>query len=896
MIAESLSKVYEPRESEAKWYQYWLEHGFFRAEDKSSKPPFSIVIPPPNVTGMLHMGHALNNVLQDIIVRFKRMQGCNTLWMPGMDHAGIATQNVVEKELAKEGLTRHDLGREKFIGRIWDWKARYGGVIINQLKRLGCSCDWSRERFTMDEGLSRAVREVFVRLYGKGLIYQGDYIVNWCPRCHTAISDLEVEYREEEGFLWHIRYPLADSDVALVVATTRPETMLGDTAVAVNPNDERYRDKIGKEVILPLVGRRIPVIADDYVSMEFGSGAVKVTPAHDPNDFAIAARHKLEAVKIMDGNAVINERGGVYQGQDRFECRRNIVGDLEREGFLVGKEPYIHRIGQCYRCGTDIEPTVSRQWFVKIKPLAKMASTAVVKGKTKIVPAGWEATYFEWLNNIRDWCISRQIWWGHRIPVWYCDNCGETIVSTTDPDKCPSCSGISLRQEEDVLDTWFSSALWPFSTLGWPDKTEALKTFYPTSVLITAFDILFFWVARMMMMGMYIMKEVPFRYVYLHALVRDEKGEKMSKSRGNIIDPIEMIDKYGTDAFRFTLAAFTVQGRDVRISEERIAGYKFFVNKIWNATRFSLMNLKDYPADRPRRSAALLTIGRDEASLPDRWIKDRLNATIVAVIGALDEYRFNEAAAGVYQFIWHELCDWYLEMIKPTLYGKGSPGERLAIQHTLFTVLKSSLQLLHPFMPFVTEEIWQTLINDGSSIMVSEFPSAADDYRDPEAERKMDTIMAVISKIRNIRGEMNIAPSQKVQVIISAPDGEMSAVIAEGKDYIVDLARLDTLTIGGDVGEPKGAATGVVGLMRIFVLLEGTAGINIAAEKARLEKEIAKVTGELALVSKKLANRDFLAKAAEVVVKKEEGKFRELRDKHVMLEAAIVKVREMEAA
>jgi valyl-tRNA synthetase len=616
---------------------------------------------------------------------------------------------------------------------------------------------------------------------------------------------------------------------------------------------------------------------------------VKVTPAHDPNDFAIAARHKLEAIKIMDGDAVINEKGGVYQGQDRYECRGNIVADLEKGGFLVGKDPYAHNVGHCYRCGTNIEPAVSRQWFVKIKPLAKMASTAVVKGKTKIVPAGWEATYFEWLNNIKDWCISRQIWWGHRIPVWYCDNCGETIVSTTDPDKCPSCAGISLRQEEDVLDTWFSSALWPFSTLGWPDKTEALKTFYPTSVLITAFDILFFWVARMMMMGMYIMKDVPFRYVYLHALVRDEKGEKMSKSRGNIIDPIEMIDKYGTDAFRFTLAAFTVQGRDVRISEERVAGYKFFVNKIWNATRFSLMNLEDC------RAGGDIGIDEGEASLPDRWIKDRLNATIAAVVSALDEYRFNEAAAGVYQFIWHELCDWYLELIKPTLYGKGEPAKRTAAQHTLFSVLKTSLQLLHPFMPFVTEEIWQTLVNDGGSVMVSAFPSAADEHRDPEAARTMEIIMAVISKIRNIRAEMNIAPSQKLKVIIAAPDGETSAIIEEGKDYILNLAHLGTMTIGGgDVEEPKGAATGLVGSMRIFVLLEGMA--DIAVEKARLEKEIAKVTGELAIVSKKLANRDFLARAAEAVVKKEEEKFRELRDKHTMLNAAIVKVQKMEAA
>ncbi|MBA4398138.1 MAG: valine--tRNA ligase, partial [Syntrophus sp. (in: bacteria)] len=527
---------------------------FFRAQDKSDKPQFSIVIPPPNVTGMLHMGHALNNVLQDVMTRFKRMQGYNAMWMPGTDHAGIATQNVVEQELAKEGLTRHDLGREKFIERVWIWKEKYGGVIINQLKRLGCSCDWSRERFTMDEGLSRAVREVFVRLYHDGLIYQGDYIVNWCPRCHTAISDLEVEYAQEPGFLWSIRYPYKDGSGGIVVATTRPETMLGDTAVAVNPKDARYTDKIGKEVILPLVNRIIPVIADDYVTMDFGSGAVKITPASDPNDFAMAGRHNLEIVKIMDGSAVINENGGAYQGQDRYECRENVVRDLEKQGYLVGVEPYARNLGQCYRCRTDVEPFVSKQWFVKIQPLAKAASAAVITGQTRIIPATWEATYFEWLGNIRDWCISRQIWWGHRIPVWYCDGCGQITVSSDDPDRCTGCRSDRLRQDEDVLDTWFSSALWPFSTLGWPDRTDALKTFYPTSLLVTGFDILFFWVARMMMMGLYTMNDVPFRDVYLHALVRDEHGDKMSKSKGNIIDPLKMIDKYGADPFRFTLA------------------------------------------------------------------------------------------------------------------------------------------------------------------------------------------------------------------------------------------------------------------------------------------------------------------------------------------------------
>ncbi|MCX5857437.1 MAG: valine--tRNA ligase [Deltaproteobacteria bacterium] len=878
----SLSKVFEPHQAEARWYQHWLDQDLFRAQDTSDKKQFSIVIPPPNVTGMLHMGHALNNVLQDIMTRFKRMQGYNALWMPGTDHAGIATQNVVEQELAKEGLTRHDLGREKFIERVWLWKEKYGGVIINQLKRLGCSCDWSRERFTMDEGLSRAVREVFVRLYHDGLIYQGDYIVNWCPRCHTAISDLEVEYKEEPGFLWNIRYPYADGSGDIIVATTRPETMLGDTAVAVNPNDPRYTDKVGKEVILPLVNKRIPVIADDYVTVEFGSGAVKITPASDPNDFAIAGRHNLEIIKIMDGSAAINENGGVYQGQDRYECRKNIVKDLEQQGYLIGTEPYIHNIGQCYRCKTDVEPFVSKQWFVKIGPLAKAANAAVVKGKTRIIPSMWEATYFEWMSNIRDWCISRQIWWGHRIPVWYCDGCGQVIVSSTDPDRCPGCEGTALRQDEDVLDTWFSSALWPFSTLGWPDQTETLKTFYPTSLLVTGFDILFFWVARMMMMGIYVMKDVPFRDVYLHALVRDEHGEKMSKSKGNSIDPLNMIDKFGADPFRFTLAAFTAQGRDVRMSEERIEGYKFFVNKIWNATKFASMNLEGYAA------ADQTALGKADLSLPDRWILARLNKTIDEVIKGLDEYRFNEATGSIYQFIWHEFCDWYLELIKPILYSRDQSVRRQAAQQTLLTTLKASLKLLHPFMPFLTEEIWQTVVADGASIMVSSYPEPDKGLEDEEAERRMGLIVDVITRIRNIRGEMNIAPSKKLKVIISVSDEALAAVLNEGRDYIINLGNLETLTVGVNLEEPPGAAIGVVGAARVFVLMEGM--IDIAGEKARLEKEMTKIAKDLIVVSKKLANRDFIAKAAEAVVKKEEQKYQELREKHNVLEAAVKKL------
>ncbi|MBN1662911.1 MAG: valine--tRNA ligase [Deltaproteobacteria bacterium] len=877
MAKKTLSKAYEPQISEGKWYQYWVDHDFFHAEDKSDKKPFSIVIPPPNVTGILHMGHALNNSLQDITIRAKRMQGYNTLWMPGTDHAGIATQNVVEQELAKEGLTRFDLGREKFVERVWQWRTKYGGVIINQLKRLGSSCDWQRERFTMDEGLSKAVREVFVRLYNANLIYQGDYIVNWCPRCHTAISDLEVEYKEEGGFLWNIRYPYKDGTGEIVVATTRPETMLGDTAVAVNPADARYKDVIGKDVILPLVNRVIPIIADDYVTMEFGSGAVKITPSSDPADFAMAERHNLEIVKIMDGNGAITAAGGVYEGQDRYECRKNVVEDLKAGGYLISVEPYSHNVGKCYRCKTDIEPLVSRQWFVKVQPLAKAATAAVVKGNTKIVPPMWEATYYEWMNNIRDWCISRQLWWGHRIPVWYCEGCGKVIVATHDPDHCPGCNGTKLRQDEDVLDTWFSSALWPFSTMGWPEQTEALKTFYPTSVLITAFDIIFFWVARMMMMGLYIMDDVPFKDVYIHALVRDEKGEKMSKSKGNSIDPLEIIDKFGADAFRFTLAALTAQGRDVRISEERIEGYKFFVNKIWNATKFSLMNLEDY-------AGGAVQANPSDESLPDRWIKSRLNKVIDDVTKGIDEYRYNDAAMSLYQFIWHELCDWYLELSKPVLYGKETPEKKLAAQHSLFVVLKSSLQLLHPFMPFVTEEIWQTLIDDGSSIMVSAFPKPEAQYEDEAAERQMAIVMEVITKIRNIRAEMGLPLAKKLKVVVSAPDEEMTSLIIACKRYILNLANVEKLAFGEVNEEAKNYATGVVGSIRLFVLLEEA---DVVGEKARLEKEMAKIDKELAVVSKKLENPSFMEKAAPDVIRKEEEKYRQFKEKYAALEEAL---------
>lgn len=887
MDKDRLSKSYEPREVEARWYPYWKESGFFHGEDRSNRKPYSIVIPPPNVTGMLHMGHALNNTLQDVMIRFRRMQGYNAMWMPGTDHAGIATQNVVEQDLSRKGKTRHDLGREKFIEKVWEWREKYGGIILNQLEKLGCSCDWPRERFTMDEGLSRAVREVFVRLYRDDLVYRGNYIVNWCPRCHTAISDLEVEYEEEKGGLWYIRYPYADGKGEVVVATTRPETMLGDTAVAVNPGDARYRDVVGKMVILPLMNKEIPIIADDYVSIEFGTGAVKITPSCDPNDFAMAQRHDIDTVIIMDGSAVINENGGPYRGQDRFTARKNVIEDLKKGNYLIKEEPYTHNVGRCYRCKTIIEPAISKQWFVRVKPLAKAATAAVIKGKTRIVPKMWEGTYYDWMENIRDWCISRQIWWGHRIPVWYCDDCGEMTVATDTPTSCAHCKGSALRQEEDVLDTWFSSALWPFSTLGWPDETEALKTFYPTSLLVTGFDILFFWVARMMMMGLYIMKDVPFRDVYLHALVRDEQGDKMSKSKGNIIDPLEMIDKFGADAFRFTLAAFTAQGRDVRMSEERIEGYRNFVNKIWNAARFSLMNL---PVS---ESVTPIPPSKEDAGVFDRWVLDRMNRTVSEVVRQLDEYRFNDAASTLYQFIWHEFCDWYLEWIKPVLYGRGKEKDKKTAQDTLRTVLVTSVKLLHPFMPFVTEEIYQKVVPGAGSIMVSPFPAGDGDLSDEKAVADVALLQGIVTAVRNIRGEVNLPPSKKLRVRVLAPDPGDFDVVSAVVPQLTDLANLESLELVREMkAEPKKVATGVAGSVKVYVFLEGM--IDFSVERARLEKDISKIARDLQFVSRKLANRDFREKASPEVVQKEEEKFNGLRGKNEILERALNHLREWE--
>ena len=881
---ETLGKVYEPQQVEQKWYQVWQEKGYFRAHGGNSDRTFCIVIPPPNVTGSLHMGHALNNTLQDILIRYKRMCGYDTLWMPGTDHAGIATQNVVEKQLSTEGVSRKDLGRENFIERVWQWKGKYGGIIIQQLKRLGASCDWERERFTMDEGLSRAVREVFVRLYEEGLIYKGDYIINWCPRCHTALSDLEVEHEAVKGKLYLIKYPLAGTAQFVAVATTRPETMLGDTALAVHPRDERFKHIVGKKAVLPLLGREIPIIADEYVDREFGTGVLKITPAHDPNDFEIGAAHGLECIRVIDDAGIMNERAGPYRGLDRFSCRDQVLSDLNQQHLLQRVDEYDHHIGHCYRCKTVVEPLVSKQWFVKVKPLAEAAVQAVEKGETVIIPSNWEKTYFEWMRSIRDWCISRQIWWGHRIPAWTCRTCGRITVAREDPDRCACCGSGALEQEEDVLDTWFSSALWPFSTLGWPDRTKALDAFYPTSVLVTAFDILFFWVARMMMMGIKCMGTVPFREVYIHALVRDLEGKKMSKSKGNVIDPLTVMDQYGTDAFRFTLTALSVQGRDIRLSEERIKGYRNFANKIWNASRFALMHLEDYD---PRRTPAEIS----PPSLADRWIVSRLHGVIKEVEAALREYRFNELAHGLYQFIWHELCDWYLEMIKPALSGQGDPALRSAAQRTMLDVLTTSLQLLHPVMPFITEEIWHKLPGTGGSIMVSSYPQWNPGRCDEEAEEHMSLIVDVVTSVRNIRWEMNVPPAQMIELILSSGNARSREILSRHSVYIEHLARAERITVSGQVEKPASAATAVARDVEVFVPLGGI--IDFAEEVRRLTREIGKLEKERATVGGKLSSENFLLKAPKEVIEKEHGKARELDEKREKLLTSLDRIRKL---
>jgi valyl-tRNA synthetase len=831
------------------------------------------------------MGHALNNTLQDILSRYKRMDGFNVLWLPGTDHAGIATQNVVEKQLAGEGTNRHDLGREAFAARVWKWKQEFGGQIIRQLKKLGSSCDWSRERFTMDEGLSRAVKEVFVRLYREGLIYRGDYIINWCPRCQTALSDLEVEHEQEPGHLYYIKYPLEESREFLVVATTRPETMLGDTAVAVHPEDKRYMKFIGQKVILPLMNRKIPVIADGYVTQDFGTGALKVTPAHDPNDFEIGRRHGLEVVRVIDDAGKMNSQAGRYAGQPRFQCRKEVVKDLKEANLLKKVEPFLHNVGHCYRCKTLVEPMISKQWFVRTGPLARPAIEAVQQGKTRIIPPVWESTYFEWMNNIRDWCISRQIWWGHRIPAWYCQNCGEVTVSTEPVVQCAACGSSRVEQEQDVLDTWFSSALWPFSTMGWPEKTKDLEVFYPTSVLVTGFDILFFWVARMMMMGLKFMGDVPFRDVYIHALVRDAEGQKMSKSRGNVIDPLLVIEKFGTDAFRFTLAAFAAQGRDIRLSEERIAGYRNFANKIWNVSRFTLSNLPGYDPSRPA--------GQVDLTLADRWILCRINRTISEVRLGLEDYKFNEAASAIYQFLWHEFCDWYVELIKPILYQEKDPAQKWVAQNILLRVLDISLRLLHPFMPFITEEIWQSLPGNKGSIMVAEFPRTKESEMDPGAEAEMGLVMGVIGAIRNLRSELNVPPAKQVEVALQSKNREALNTLECNRVYVESLARAGKIAIQAEGEKPKASATSVAGEVEVFLPLKGL--INLDDEEKRIQKEISKIAEELKRINLKLHNEEFLHKARPEAVEKEREKAKALAEKETKFKEGLARVQAWKA-
>jgi len=876
-----LSKSYEFHEVEERWHRRWREAKAFGAKMEEGKESFSIVIPPPNVTGVLHVGHALNNTLQDILVRYHRMRGENVLWVPGTDHAGIATQNVVERQLAAEGQDRHDLGREKFIERVWKWRAESGGQIINQLKKLGCSCDWDRERFTMDEGLSRAVRKVFTTLYDEGLIYKGDYIINWCPRCHTALSDLEVEHEPTKGKLYRIRYPFADGSGHLVVATTRPETMLGDSAVAVHPDDERYNNLPEQAVILPIAERKIPIVFDSHVEREFGTGALKVTPAHDLNDFEIGRRHDLACLNIMDENGVMNEAAGKYMGQDRFTCRENIVADLDKLGVLDGIEEYDHGVGCCYRCHTVVEPRLSKQWFVSISSLAKPAIEAVKSGEIRIHPKSWENTYFDWMYNIRDWCISRQIWWGHQIPAWTCEECGEIIVADKDPDSCPKCQSKALKRESDVLDTWFSSGLWPFSTLGWPDKTPELATFYPTSVLITSFDILFFWVSRMIMMGLHFQKEIPFKDVYLHALVRDEHGQKMSKSKGNVMDPLIVMEKFGTDALRFTMTAFAAQGRDIRISEERIDGYRHFINKVWNASRFALMHLEE--------GAPALDIDPKELSLVNRWILSRLENAVKEVHRALKNFKFNEAAGAIYHFVWHEFCDWYLEWIKGVLFGDDLQ-EKEATRAVLLRAMEDILKLMHPIAPFVTEEIWQALPGERNLLMLEPFPEEAG-FADPEADRSLELLMGVISGVRNIRSEMQIHPSAKISAIVMANDAAKRQIIEDNRASVAAMCRMASLEILPHGKAPEGFASYIFEDIEIFVSMEGL--IDKEKELEKIDREIAKIEANLKRTNGKLANKKFLDNAPEAVVSKEHDKAEALNAKMAKLKESKKRLQEL---
>ena len=868
---KELPKIYDPTQVEGRIYDFWMDGGWFRADRGGDKKPFTIVMPPPNVTGQLHMGHAMDCTLQDILIRYKRMQGYNALWLPGTDHAGIATQIKVEEDLrVREGLSRHDLGREKFLERVWDWKNKYGDTIVRQQRKMGASCDWSRARFTMDEGCSKAVREVFVSLYEKGLIYKGSRIVNWCPHCVTALSDAEVEYKEKPGNLWHLRYPIVgEPGRYLVVATTRPETMLGDTGVAVNPADERYKDLVGKKCLLPLMDREIPIVADEYVETEFGTGCVKMTPAHDPNDFEVGLRHNLESIRVLDDNGRVNENGGKYQGMDRYEARKAVLADLEALGLLEKTEDYTHNVGTCYRCGNDVEPIISAQWFVKMAPLTGEAIRVVRDGETKFVPERFTKNYINWMENLHDWCISRQLWWGHQIPVWYCDDCGEMTVTREDPTECAHCGSKKIHRDPDVLDTWFSSALWPFSTLGWPEKTEDLEYFYPTDVLVTGYDIITFWVSRMIFSGCEHMKQTPFHTVFIHGLVRDDKGRKMSKSLGNGIDPLEMADRYGADALRYNLVTGNSPGNDMRFYVEKCEAMRNFANKLWNASRFVMMNLTIDKNELP-----------DTLELEDRWILSGLNSLIGEVTENLDKYELGIAAQKIYDFIWDSFCDWYIELTKARLTGEDKAAAEQA-QKVLLYVLTEILTLLHPFMPFITEEIFQAIPHEGDALMIRSWPASRAELDFPEESARMEKVMEAISAIRSRRSEMNVPANKRPHLFIAAEDRE---AYESGKAYLSRLAGTGEVTVSA---EPPADAESMVSVVtrdaRCFLPLSEL--VDLDKERERLEKELAKNRGFLEGQRKKLSNEKFVSRAPENVVAAE-------RERAEKLEALIANLEE----
>ena len=853
---KELSKTYDPKAVEKKIYDMWVEGNFFHAERDPHKKPFTIVIPPPNVTGQLHLGHAFDDTVQDVLIRYKRMQGYSALWVPGSDHAGIATQIKVEEKLREEGLTRFDLGREAFLERTWEWKNTYGNKITEQIKTLGCSCDWERERFTMDEGCSKAVREVFVNMYEKGLIYRGSRIINWCPDCTTALSDTEVEHEESGGHFWHIKYPIKDSDDFVIIATTRPETMLGDTGIAVNPEDERYAHLIGKTAVLPLMDREIPVFADEYVDMEVGTGCVKITPCHDPNDFEIGMRHDLEQILIMDDNACINSNGGKYEGLGRYEARKAIIADLDGLGLLYKVEEHSHSVGKCYRCGTTVEPITSAQWFVKMPPLAKEALEVVYDGRIKFVPERFTKIYTNWMENAHDWCISRQIWWGHQIPAWYCNDCGHTTVSREDASCCEKCGSTNIHRDEDVLDTWFSSALWPFSTLGWPEKTLDLEYFYPTDVLVTAYDIIFFWVARMIFSGMEHTKMQPFHTVLIHGLIRDSQGQKMSKSLGNGIDPLEIIDEYGADALRFNLCTGTSPGNDMRFYVERCQAMRNFANKIWNASRFVMMNLTIEKNELP-----------EHLELEDRWILSKLNTLIGEVTYNLDKYEFGVAAEKIYSFIWDSYCDWYIELTKSRLNGSDESA-KLGAQQVLLYVLTETLALLHPFMPFITEEIWQALPHEGQALITYRFPEVSDSLAFDKDEEEFEMVMDAIKAVRSLRAEMNVPPSKRSRLIIAT---DKTDAFESGRMHLQRLAWASDVEISEAAPDSTdGMVTAITEKARMFMPMSEL--VDLDKERARIEKELAKAKSELARLEAKLNNQAFVSKAPEKVIQGERDK------------------------